>query len=240
MIKDRTFKDLSPSKRVYYFMVLAILSLGYLFALLYTYQTHSGKDGEKGVTPEDIKIAYRGNGHKSTLEAALSPGGIMSNNLLPAERDLIIKWVKDGAGKEKYTAHIKGLIQGRCIFCHDGDTNPIKLKTYEDIATLTARDTGKSMGSLEKVSHIHLFGLAFIFYIVNRIFMHVEISDRWKCFLVALPFVAIMVDIISWWLTKFSWPFFAYVVYTSGIVMALCFAFQVGISMYQIVFVKIE
>ncbi len=239
MIKDRTFRDLSPSKRVYYFMVLLIVSFGYIFALVYTHEVHMGKDGKIGLSPEDIKIAYRGNGKKSTLEAALSPGGIMANNLLPLERDIILKWAKEGAEKEKYTAHIEGIIQNRCLFCHNG-TNPIKLKTYDDIVVLMASDAGVSRTSLEKVSHIHLFGLAFIFYIVNRIFMHVEMKDRWKCLLVALPFAAIIIDIMSWWLTKFSWPLFAYVVYISGIVMALCFAFQVSISMYQIIFGKTD
>lgn len=240
MVKDRTFRDLSPSKRVYYFMVLLILSLGYLFALLYTLEVHGGKDGKKGLSPEDIKIAYRGNGEKSTIEAALTPGGAMSNNLLPIERDIILKWAKEGADKEKYAAHVEGIIQNRCLFCHDGVINPIKLKSYDDIAILTEKDTGASRSSLEKVSHIHLFGLAFIFYVVNRIFMHVEMKDGWKSVLVALPFAAIMIDIISWWLTKFSWPFFAYIVYISGIIMAFCFAFQVLISMYQIVFTKAD
>ena len=47
MKKDRTFQDLSPSKRMYYFGVLVVLSLGYFFALLYTLESHGGKDGIK-------------------------------------------------------------------------------------------------------------------------------------------------------------------------------------------------
>lgn len=240
MKKDRTFKDLSPSKRMYYFGVLLVLSLGYFFALLYTLESHGGKDGIKGLSPEDIKIAYRGNGKKSTLESALSEGGIMANNLLPMERDIILQWAKEGADKEKYAAHIEGVVKSRCLFCHDGSTNSVALSSYENITALMVRDTGTSEHSLMKVSHIHLFGLAFIFYIVNRIFIHVDMNEKRKSFLIALPFVVIIVDIISWWLTKFYLPLFAYVVYVSGAMMALCFGFQVLISTYQIVFKKAD
>jgi len=47
-----------------------------------------------------------------------------------------------------------------------------------------------------------------------------------------LPFLSILFDIASWYLTKI-FPPFAYVVLGSGGVMGLCFLSQALISLYQ-------
>ncbi|MBI5810083.1 MAG: hypothetical protein HZB21_02685, partial [Deltaproteobacteria bacterium] len=94
-------------------------------------------------------------------------------------------------------------------------------------------DTGDPVATLVRVSHIHLFGLGLIFFLIGRIFVLCEISVWLKRTMVLIPFFAIGVDIGSWWFTRFSPSFFAYSVIFGGALMGLSFALQVGISLYQ-------
>ena len=48
--------------------------------------------------------------------------------------------------------------------------------------------TGANVFTLVRVSHIHLFGVTFIFFIVGLIFSHAYVRPVWlKCTVVALP-----------------------------------------------------
>ena len=58
-----------------------------------------------------------------------------------------------------------------------------------------------------------------------------------KSAVVVLPFLAIIIDIGSWYLTKINTAF-AWAVIISGVVMGLSFAFQWIVSVYQIWFYK--
>jgi hypothetical protein len=58
-----------------------------------------------------------------------------------------------------------------------------------------------------------------------------------KCTIVALPFVAVILDISSWYLTKLYHPF-AWVVMLAGGLMGMCFAFMWAVTMYQLWFSK--
>ena len=103
---------------------------------------------------------------------------------------------------------------------------------------MTERDTGANLSTLVRVSHIHLFGLSFIFFIVGLIFSHAYVRPVWlKCTVVALPFVALVLDISSWYFTKLFHPF-AFVVMGAGGLMGMCFAFMWVTSMYQLWFSK--
>jgi hypothetical protein len=83
------------------------------------------------------------------------------------------------------------------------------------------------------VSHIHLFGLTFIFFIMGTMFSHAYVRPVWlKCAIVALPYVAIVMDVSSWYFTKLFHPF-AWMVLFAGALMGSCFAFMWVVTMYQ-------
>ena len=99
---------------------------------------------------------------------------------------------------------------------------------------VTKQDTGADIFTLVRVSHIHLFGISFIFFILGLIFSHAYVRPVWfKCAVIALPFVAVMIDVSSWYFTKLYHPF-AWVVMCAGATMGLCFAFMWMVSMYQL------
>lgn len=101
---------------------------------------------------------------------------------------------------------------------------------------LVKLDTGVDIFTLIRVSHIHLFGMTFIFFITSLIFVHAYVRPPWfKHAVIAAPFIAIVLDVGAWYLTK-VYPVFAWMVMIGGVFMALAFATQWVISMYQIWF----
>lgn len=234
----RHFSELPLSVRVLYTAALVVLGLGYLFALIYLFHTYSAKDGNPlTLSYQDIVIAYTGSGKGSRLEAALQ--GPM-RAMLPAEEiDTVIAWVQEGSNRESYEKTIAAIISKRCLACHDG-SNPhlANLRSYDYMQKVTERDTGTGIFTLVRVSHIHLFGMTFIFFIMGQIFSHAYVRPVWfKSLVVVLPFVAITLDVSSWYFTKIYKPFAA-VVMLGGGVMALSFTFMGAVSMYQLWFGK--
>ena len=231
------FGDLPLALKVLYINILVILGIGYIFAMIQIYEVHAGRDGKPGLSVEDIKIAYSGSKSDTRLEAALM--GPMSSMLPAEERATIISWVRDGESERGYQASVDPILQARCRSCHNGSNPHIPtLMTYADVKAVARLDTGVSIGTLVRVSHIHLFGLSFIFGFMGLIFSHAYIRNQTvKIVAVCVPFIAIFLDIASWWLTKVSTGF-AYVVMIGGGLMGIAFAFQWLVSFYQICFFK--
>lgn len=231
------FNQIPCSLKVLYTMVLLTMGMGYLFAMIQIYEVHSGRDGGAGLSVKDIQIAYSGNKDGSRMESALN--GPMSSMLPAEEKQKVISWIHDGTDEKKFDGDIKPIMEARCKACHDGSNPHLpNVMTYAGIKTVTAVDTGVSIGTLVRVSHIHLFGLTFIFFMVGAIFSHAYFPKRWvKCLILATPFIAIFLDVSSWWITKVSEPF-AYVVIISGALMGFSFAIQWMVSIYQMWFYK--
>ena len=109
--------------------------------------------------------------------------------------------------------------------CHDGSNPHLpNLSGYDNIKKVTEQDTGTDIFTLVRVSHIHLFGITFIFFLVGTIFSHAYVRPVWlKCSLMAAPFICLFIDVISWYLVKVYHPF-AWVTMGAGGLMGLCFA----------------
>lgn len=213
-------------------MALLTLGVGYLFAMIQIFVTHTGLDGKSGLTVADLRIAYSGKQGSTRLETALM--GPMQSMLPAEERKIILAWASSDASKEGWEQKVKPIMDTRCIACHNGsDPHRPNFTAWDGVSQMVSKDTGMSMATLVRVSHIHLFGLTFIFFIVSSIFTHAYIKPLWfKCLVIVLPFLSIILDIASWYLTKF-WPGLALMVIISGALMGLSFATQWIISMYQ-------
>jgi hypothetical protein len=231
------FSELPLSMRTLFTATLIVLGIGYLFAMIQIYEVDAGRDGKPGLTAKDIAISYGGNKTAAKLESALS--GPMSGMLPANESAMIIAWLHNGLDKAEYDAHIKPIIDQRCLSCHGGSNPHIpNLNGYENLAKVAQIDTGMSIATLVRVSHIHLFGITFIFFIMGMIFSHSYLRPVWlKSAIVVLPFLAIIIDIGSWYLTKINTAF-AWAVIIGGALMGLSFAIQWIVSMYQMWFYK--
>lgn len=234
----RHFQELPVSMRVLFSGTLLVMGLGYLFATLYVFAAHSGADAKPGLSVEDIKVTYSGSAGTTELESALQ--GPMSGMLPEADLAAIIDWIHAGADKRTYGASIAAIIEANCLSCHDG-SNPhlANLDGYENIQAVVEQDTGADLFTLVRVSHIHLFGLTFIFFMMGFIFSHAYIRPVWlKLVIIAAPFGGVSADVLGWYVTK-VFPPFAWVVLLAGMVNALSFAAMWFLSAYQMWFYKL-
>ncbi len=239
------FQNLTLCHKALYTMTLLILGMAYLFAMIQTFSVHAGRDGSPGLSPTDLVYAYSGNQEVTRLEAAIK--GPMSTMLHKKEdAEEIVSWNRDGAKMEIYEDKVVPIMEEHCFSCHGENKearalyphNPV-LQGYDNVMKMVQIDTGADILTLIRVSHIHLFGMTFIFFIVGGIFLHANVQPAClKCAILITPFIAIFLDIFSWYLTKIYSPF-AWVVYISGIFMALAFAAQWILSMYQMWFYKL-
>ena len=224
------------SMRILYTAALCILGMGYLFGMIYLFHTYSGRDGNAmSLSYDDLVIAYSGSGKGSRIESALR--GPMSSMLPADEASALVTWAQKGADRPTYETYIRPTIDKRCMSCHDG-SNPhlANLGGYDNMKKVTEQDTGTDIFTLVRVSHIHLFGMTFIFFILGTVFSHAYVRPLWlKYVLMGLPFLCLAVDIISWYLVKVYHPF-ALVTLGAGAIQGVCFAAMWFISMYQMWF----
>src|SRR5476651_2375516 len=231
------YSELPYSQRVLYTSALLVLGIGYLFALLNVYFTYAGRAGGNPLmlTSDDLIVAYSGSGKGSRLESALR--GPMSTMLPADERNVVMAWAAGGAPRPDYDKTVAPVLEKRCMACHDGSNPHLpNLSGFDNLKKVTEKDTGTAIATLIRVSHIHLFGVTFIFFLVGLMFTHAYVRPVWfKCTVVALPFVAIMVDVVSWYVIKIFHPF-VYVEIAAGALMAMCFGIMLLVTMYQMWF----
>ena len=233
----RHYSELPYSQRFLYTATLLVLGLGYLFALIYLFHTYAGRAGGNPMmlSYEDLVVAYSGSGKGSRLESALR--GPMATMLPRDESNALIGWIQTGSDRPKYEKDIKPILDKRCMACHDGSNPHLPtLAGYDNLKKVTEEDTGANVFTLVRVSHIHLFGLTFIFFIMGLMYSHAYVRPVWfKCTVISLPYAAIVMDVSSWYFTKLYHPF-ALVVMGGGALMGVCFAFMWVTTMYQMWF----
>jgi hypothetical protein len=233
------FKFLPMSVRMLFTMVMLVFGAAYCMAMLQVWFTKVGLDGKKYLTAEDLVIAYSGNKEGSKMQTALQ--GPMSAMLDDANKKIVFTWLHAGAPKDQYESTIKPILDEHCVMCHNPTANP-NLPDYtnwEGVEKVTKTDTGMTIPTLIRVSHIHLFGLTFIFFITGFIYSHSYVRPLWfKCVTISVPFLALLVDVASWYLTK-VWHGFAWAVIFSGALYGIAFTIQWFTSMYQMWFYKL-
>ena len=136
-LRYRRFYDISLSERILNTAFLLTMGVGYLFALVNLYYTHQSRDGNPGLSIEDIAIAYHGSHNKTRLEAAVN--GIMEPNLkYKSDKDIILKWIHNGADEPEYMEKVAPILSRDCITCHSPDRNPSlpNLTSYEGVAAV--------------------------------------------------------------------------------------------------------
>ncbi len=225
-------KQLDTPLKVLFTGYLTTVAVGYLVALIQILFTHGMADGKFGLSIDDIVYSYYGNRSGTMLETKLN--GSMKENASEKERFTIIQWVRDGAHKDEFAeSGVEKIIQDRCVMCHNKDAAIPNLGDFNVVKELAREDEGATFGSLTRVSHIHLFGIGFIFMFVGLIFSFSETSTlKYKCIAIGMPYVFLLVDILSWWLTKLN-PMFAWLVVVAGAGMAVSFLFMWTVSVLE-------
>jgi hypothetical protein len=224
--KFTPLKDHDTPIKVLFTGYLCTVGIGYLFALMQILFTHGMADGKFGLSIDDIVYSYYGNRSGTVLENQLN--GAMKANASAQERFDIIEWVRNGAEEADYKADgIEKIVEERCVMCHNEAASGLpNFKDFKQLKALTAEDQGATFASLTRVSHIHLFGISFIFMFVGLIFSFAETTTvQYKCIAIGMPYTFLIADILSWWLTKID-PIFAWLVIFAGMGMAVSFMFM--------------
>jgi hypothetical protein len=229
-----SLRSLPIAFRALFSSFLILIGAGYLMALSFMYvvviQPHQqmGQGLVAGISDQ-----YHGlpNG-KTLIESALM--GPMADKISVADRTTILQWVHDGAKAEGYPKAAP-IFAANCIGCHMADAHSIPpLTSFEAVQKVAKSDTGTSLADLAEVSHIHLFGISIIFLLTGAIFALSETPIWVRVSLVVVPYLTILMDIGSWWFTKYLDPaFFAYVVVVGGACMGLALAAQIFIALWE-------
>ncbi|MDD2775240.1 MAG: hypothetical protein PHU06_04725 [Gallionella sp.] len=233
----KRFYHCTVSEKLLYTCFLLLVGLGYLMATAYLFVTHVNNDGKPGLSITDVANSYYGNRSGTRLEAAIR--GTMAGNISDDDRGIMVAWLKDGAEEEHFAHDIKPILDKTCLACHtkEAGMNLPDFSTYEGLHKYAEVDTGMSMASLLKLSHIHLFGISLLLFMIGFIFIQCEINVYFKRFLVVSPMFAVFVDVLSWFLTKWD-SHYAMVVVAAGALLGFSMAAQMLISLYQIWFLK--
>jgi hypothetical protein len=139
-----------------------------------------------------------------------------------------MEWVRAGADADDYKDDgVEAIIQTRCTLCHNKEASGIpNFTVFDNLKAYTTSDTGATFASLTRVSHVHMFGISFIFMFVGLIFSFSETTtNQYKCIAIGMPYVFLVADILSWWLTKIH-PMFAWLVIFAGMGMGVSFMFM--------------
>ena len=210
---------------------LLVAGLGLCMAGLQIMLTHGMADGKPGLSLDDIVYSYYGNRSGSTLESKLQ-GSMKAMGTAEAHLD-IIKWVRNGALETDWNTHIKDVFKQNCVPCHSTVPGIPDFTKFEEVKKLAQIDEGASIQTLTRSSHIHLFGISFIFFFMGFIFSFAVGVPKWlKILAIAFPFAFLIVDVLSWWLTKWNQNF-AWFTFIGGFGYSIASTMMWCISMYQ-------
>lgn len=237
-ISSCTLRTLPSSLRLLFSVFLLTIGIGYLAALFYLYLEDVDPHKRMGMgLVEGITMKYHGVRGNTRLESALR--GMMANKATSSETEEVLRWVSAGASEAGYREKVKPLLDKNCVTCHNANSSPAvpPLTTFEAVREVTRVDMGPGLDQLARVSHVHLFGISIIFLLTGMIFSLGEITPALKLPIIVVPYVAIWMDIGSWWITKYQ-PFFAYTVIIGGGFMGLALAAQILIPLWEMWFKK--
>ncbi|WP_035383357.1 hypothetical protein [Ferriphaselus sp. R-1] len=233
-IQRFTLANLALPTKTLFTGYLLTIGLGLLMAGAQIMLTHGMADGKPGLSVDDIVYSYHGNHdgpNASKLEAKLY--GSMKDNAPPEVRLELLKWADKGAPANEWESSIKPKVDEYCAPCHANMPGLANVADKAVMDQMTKRDEGASFSTLTRVSHIHLFGIAFIFFFVGWIFTYATgFSSKMKALLIFTPFGFLMLDVVSWWLTKMN-PGFAWLVIIGGFGYSVASTVMILSSLYQ-------
>lgn len=210
---------------------LLVIGVGLCMAGLQIMLTHGMADGKIGLSKDDIVYSYYGDRSGSRLEGMLN--GAMKDKAPPEVRLDIIKWAREGAPESEWEPHFKQVFAQHCVMCHSNVPGIPNFTHFDEVKKVAKVNEGASIESLTRVSHIHLFGIAFIFFFMSLIFSFaVNVPRKLKILAIAFPFAFLILDVLSWWLTKLN-PGFAWLTIIGGLGYSIASTFMWFTSMYQ-------
>ncbi|MCE0559159.1 hypothetical protein [Motilimonas sp. E26] len=213
---------------------LLTILLGALAAATLIGLQYSGKNHGFNIPQIENVIAHY---HQSQLVGALK--GPMYQYV--ADDDdivLIADWIKQGAAdNEQFQQQVLPILEYDCQSCHSrgstktGAIPSLPLSNYQDVSAFT--EPGYSWQKMARSAHIHLFGIAFIILPLTLLMAQTAFHSTVKNSLISVAWLALWVDIASWWLSKYSVVFVYSIVIAGGIELGVI-ALMCVLSLYHL------
>ena len=84
-----------------------------------------------------------------------------------------------------------------------------------------------------KFTHIHVFGMSAIFIVLGAFVLFLDLSLKARSWLIALPFIGIIIDLASVWLKIFIHPVFFWLHIPGGMLFATVFLIETVLMLRQ-------
>lgn len=213
---------------------LIVLGIGYLIALVTLYLNYNLTDGDPKLTVNDLKRAFYGSRENTTLAAKIH-GGSMEQFLPKAgDKEKILSWIQDGAPREGYEAVVRPILVRYCIRCHNpqGLQRFAPLTTYEEVMVFTEIDRGEPLALWARVAHTHIQSIGLIFFVLGTVFSFSSSFGRWKTSLLAVPFLALLVDFGARFFAR-HFPDAVYLMLLSGGILGVMFGLMTLAPLYE-------
>ena len=153
------------------------------------------------------------------------PGAPLSWRLVPAPLRLLARWV--------VIIQLVGYTTSLVFVWHTTRLVPQGVAaryggaTVDSVAVSEAMQFPKSFGEMLTITHTHLFGMVVIFLFTGfGVALCARPSERWRRFLIAEPFAALLVSFAAMWLMRYADPRFAWLLEASSSLLALTFYVQ--------------
>ena len=92
----------------------------------------------------------------------------------------------------------------------------------------------RSYQGLLEVSHFHLFAMGMLLLVLTHLVLFVPLPNRWKVWLIVVPFAAAALDEGASWLVRFVHPGFAYAKIAGFLALEASLAVLVILSLWAV------
>lgn len=92
----------------------------------------------------------------------------------------------------------------------------------------------RSYQGLLEVSHFHLFAMGMLLLVLTHLMLFVPLANRWKAWLIAVPFCAAILDEGASWLVRFAHPGFAYAKIAGFLLLQASLALLILVSVWAV------
>lgn len=119
------------------------------------------------------------------------------------------------------------------LYFHKMDLSPASVVGYyrgnEDLFL-----SPKSYQGMLEVSHFHLFAMGMLLLVLTHLILFVPLRTAQKAWLIALPFLAALLDEGAGWLVRFVHPGFAIAKIAGFLLLQASLAALVGLSLWSV------
>jgi len=225
-----TLRELPASVRLALTLLLLVNLGGFLASGLHLEDHHENRDGEPGLTLDDLEGSYHGIEAPSRLRSALESGhpAEVGGELPDADREALLAWLASDSLEEDYDNLDLGdrapaeLLYTSCMECHKRGGSDPPLEYFDDVMSVAySREVPRTPTEILITStHTHAISLATLGLVLAALTWCTRWPAGLRGLLILLSALGLAGDMAGWWLARLD-PGFVVMIVASGAVYAL-------------------